>query len=194
MSTFGEGDVKVRIKNVLKYKKPGFWIILFSIIIVAAIGIGLAANPKSPVTFNGSSYRVKEILYQAPIYSFAYILDTAPQFCISADYVLFSKQVNDEDWVMHGGLDPYKITRQELYSLFHLPSDNVNEAINKTELIYRVDIDDDNKTFYLVMQLKSGDVLLAVGYDYEDFPHIRWLFRLERLSDINDESVEENTN
>ena len=69
-------QVKGRIKNVLNYKKPSFWIILFSIIIVAAIGIGLAANPKSSASFNGSSYRVKEILYQAPMYSFSYILDT----------------------------------------------------------------------------------------------------------------------
>lgn len=33
---------------MLDYKKPKFWVIIFSIIIVAAIGIGLAANPKSP--------------------------------------------------------------------------------------------------------------------------------------------------
>jgi len=42
---FGEGNVKERIKNVLNYKKPGIWMILISIIIVAAIVIGLASNP-----------------------------------------------------------------------------------------------------------------------------------------------------
>jgi len=46
---FGEGNVKGRIKNVLNYKKPRFWILFFSIIIVVTIGIGLVANPKSNV-------------------------------------------------------------------------------------------------------------------------------------------------
>jgi beta-lactamase regulating signal transducer with metallopeptidase domain len=191
---FGEGNVKGRIKNVLNYKKPRFWVIFFSIIIIATIGIGLVANPKSTASFNGSSYRVKEILYQAPMYSFSYTLDTAPQYCISSDYVFYSKQSSDEDWVMHGGLDPYKISRQELYTLFNSPSDNVHEAINKIKLIYRVDTDDDNKTFYLVMQLKNGDVLLALGYDNEEIHHIRWLFRLEKISDINGEVADRNSN
>lgn len=47
---FGEGNVKVRIKNVLNYKKPKFWVILLSICIVLAVGIGLMSNPKSPPT------------------------------------------------------------------------------------------------------------------------------------------------
>ncbi|MEG2182953.1 MAG: M56 family metallopeptidase, partial [Oscillospiraceae bacterium] len=43
---FGEGDTKNRIKNVLNYKKPAFWVIVVSVVAVAAVGIGLAANPK----------------------------------------------------------------------------------------------------------------------------------------------------
>ncbi|HEY9061865.1 MAG TPA: M56 family metallopeptidase [Pseudobacteroides sp.] len=43
---FGEGNVKGRIKNVLNYKRPRFWIIAISIIIVTTVGIGLILNPK----------------------------------------------------------------------------------------------------------------------------------------------------
>ncbi|MEG1164565.1 MAG: M56 family metallopeptidase [Anaerovoracaceae bacterium] len=43
---FGEGDTKSRIKNVLNYKKPSFWVIVVSVIAIVAIGVGLAANPK----------------------------------------------------------------------------------------------------------------------------------------------------
>jgi hypothetical protein len=43
---FGEGNIKGRIKNVLNYKKPRFWVIAVSIIIVTAVGIGLMVNPK----------------------------------------------------------------------------------------------------------------------------------------------------
>jgi hypothetical protein len=44
---FGESHVKARIKNVLNYKRPRFWVVAFSIVIVTAVGIGLTADPKS---------------------------------------------------------------------------------------------------------------------------------------------------
>ena len=43
---FGEGNVKGRIKNVLSYKKPRFWIIAVSIITVIVVAIALVTNPK----------------------------------------------------------------------------------------------------------------------------------------------------
>ena len=42
---FGESDTKSRIKNVLDYKKPGFWMIIAALIIVLAVCAGLASNP-----------------------------------------------------------------------------------------------------------------------------------------------------
>ncbi len=44
---FGEGNIKGRIKNVLNYKKPRFWIVDVAIIAVILIVIGLIANPQS---------------------------------------------------------------------------------------------------------------------------------------------------
>ncbi|MEG1525851.1 MAG: DUF4825 domain-containing protein, partial [Clostridia bacterium] len=40
------GDTKERVKNVLNYKKPAFWVIAVALLAVVAIGIGLVANPK----------------------------------------------------------------------------------------------------------------------------------------------------
>jgi len=44
---FGEGNVKRRIKNVLNNKKPTFWIVVVSVILAVAVGIGLMLNPKT---------------------------------------------------------------------------------------------------------------------------------------------------
>lgn len=44
---FGEGDTKIRIKNVLNYKKPSFWVTVALAILVAVVGIGLASDPVS---------------------------------------------------------------------------------------------------------------------------------------------------
>lgn len=46
---FGEGDTKDRIKNVLNYKKPSFWVITITIIAVIIVGIGLTTNPINSV-------------------------------------------------------------------------------------------------------------------------------------------------
>ncbi len=43
---FGEGNVKHRIKNILRYKKSTFGITFVVVIIVFAIGVGLLTNPK----------------------------------------------------------------------------------------------------------------------------------------------------
>lgn len=42
---FGESNVKARIKNLLDYKKPAFWLIITSIAIVAVLTVMLVSNP-----------------------------------------------------------------------------------------------------------------------------------------------------
>lgn len=41
---FGEGNIKGRIKNVMNFKKPAAWVIAVSVVLVAALSIGFAAN------------------------------------------------------------------------------------------------------------------------------------------------------
>jgi bla regulator protein BlaR1 len=40
-----ENNTKSRIKNVLKYKKPAFWILIAGVVTIIVIGIGLVSNP-----------------------------------------------------------------------------------------------------------------------------------------------------
>ena len=43
---FGEGNVKSRIKNVLNYKKPSFWIMILALIIIAFVLISFGTDPQ----------------------------------------------------------------------------------------------------------------------------------------------------
>ncbi|MCF6466460.1 M56 family metallopeptidase [Clostridium sp. Cult2] len=42
---FGENNTKGRIKNILNYKKPKFWVIIAAIIVIIALAVGLLSNP-----------------------------------------------------------------------------------------------------------------------------------------------------
>ena len=42
---FGESNTKSRIVNVLNYKRPAFWALVISVIIVTGLGVSLVANP-----------------------------------------------------------------------------------------------------------------------------------------------------
>ena len=43
---FGEGDTKGRIKNILNYKKPMFWVLGFTFFVIIILAIGLLTNPE----------------------------------------------------------------------------------------------------------------------------------------------------
>lgn len=49
---FGEGNVKGRIKNVARYKKPLISVVILTVIGVIILGIALLSNPLSTTTFN----------------------------------------------------------------------------------------------------------------------------------------------
>lgn len=42
---FGEGNIIARIKNILNYKKPAFWVIATSTIAVIILAVVLISNP-----------------------------------------------------------------------------------------------------------------------------------------------------
>lgn len=55
---FGEGEVKGRIKNILSFKKPAFWVTILAVVAVAAICLGLlvdaGASGKTEIQFSGN--------------------------------------------------------------------------------------------------------------------------------------------
>lgn len=50
---FGEVGVKQRVKNVLNYKKPEFWIIIVAVITCLVMGGGLLLNPSDSTSIDG---------------------------------------------------------------------------------------------------------------------------------------------
>lgn len=56
---FGEVGVKQRIRSVLSYKKPAFWVILLAAVLIAVVALGFLTDPLSPdpeIRFGGILY------------------------------------------------------------------------------------------------------------------------------------------
>ena len=56
---FGEVGVKQRIRSVLHYKKPAFWVILLAAVLMAVLALGFLTDPLSPtpeIRFGGILY------------------------------------------------------------------------------------------------------------------------------------------
>lgn len=70
---FGEGDTKSRIKNVLNYKKPPFWIAVGAIVLCGVLIAGFVANPRSKeiIMVNDTLYeRSSETVSELPLNTF----------------------------------------------------------------------------------------------------------------------------
>lgn len=61
---FGENNTKARIKNILNYKKPTFWISIVAFLVIVVVGLALLSNPKDIKTqddkFNMTSLAEEE--------------------------------------------------------------------------------------------------------------------------------------
>ncbi len=60
---FGEVGVKSRIKSILNYKKPGFWIILLSLIVCIAVSVFLLTDPKKEESEENGFEGIEDITY-----------------------------------------------------------------------------------------------------------------------------------
>ena len=58
---FGEVGVKERVKSVMNYKKPTFWIVLVSVVICAVVAVCFLTNPKAVRRFPISGENVSDM-------------------------------------------------------------------------------------------------------------------------------------
>ena len=62
--TFGEVGVKTRVKSVLNYKKPGFWVSIAAIIVIVAAAVCFLTSPKTSA--NEGDYSVAAVYEVTP--------------------------------------------------------------------------------------------------------------------------------
>ena len=185
---FGEHDARSRIHNVMRWKRAGRGKLLVSGIVIVIAAFLLAANPAGKQPLFGVRYQVSDILYEAPQYDFSYgyVTEKTPQYTVTSDGCLMKREYGETTWVTMGGLKKVNYSRKELYKLFNPFNNKGHENIDQVKKTWRVDVEDDANTFYLVMQKRNGRVILAHGYGEGLEGHVRWLFQLKEASGMYD--------
>lgn len=202
---FGESGVRARISNALRWKRPKLWLTVIATVLCIAAVAACAANPQTePGVLQpfGSTYRVEEIVYSAPYYSFSYTCATAPVYCLSVDGVLLSAPASDNpqvfaEWEFLGSMEEIALSKENFDRYFRDTAGEVSgwregssaaaSVRRENQTAWRLLRETDNFTeLYYVLQQDSGAVYLAYGYyDLEgetdpesDDSRFRWLFAL----------------
>lgn len=137
---FGESNAHWRIKNVLNYKKPTFWVVSVALVAVLILGIGLLANPSA-------ASADKEKLHIAQVWAEALKLrDGKLRYELMSEsmkekFIAQQKGQQGEDWNFTiGGSSPwvvdYEITIQDEQAiiLYHL-ADSSGASYERTEVL-----------------------------------------------------------
>lgn len=198
---FGETGVKSRVKNVLSWKKPALWVTIIAVILSVAALAACAADPaeaQKPSDPFGHTYRVSEVAYDAPFYSFTYTAETAPQYQFTSDHQMSRKGLDEAaEWFQVGGLTQVELTEENFDALFNENGDGGwwedidaaglrknNYAAWEFRREVNLALSSVPPESYYLLQQKDGTVYLVFWYRQPEYQnsrsHARWVFRLER--------------
>ena len=193
---FGETGVKERIKRVMNYKKPAFWIIISAVVACTVAVVCFFTNPSNSSgtlpNIHSHAYVVEEVTYEGGMYSFTITAgENSPIYRIAEDMTLASQNEVSEagQWAELGKLEEATLTKENFDDLFKDPGfwatkanakDIRRNTVNAWRLVYKQEI------LYYVLQQRNGDLYLAFGYQAPDpnadpgsfTEHFRWLFKL----------------
>ena len=205
---FGEVGVKGRIKSVLNYKKPAFWIIIVAIVALIVTAVCFLTDPKeeknNSYKLSNSYYTACEIVYTPT--SWIIPVEFMPEFYVSEDNDLYS--IDDDGVETYlGRLKQTELTKSDFDGLFSyegwntIPQElrkNINTAWQLTpENSEEVEVG----VYYILVQ-NNGEIYIVYG-DYGDGEKmIRWIYKFNRRSpavlawkgDFSDEKLTEAIN
>lgn len=182
---FGEVGVKERVRNVLNYKKPAFWIIGIALVVTGIIAVCFLTDPKEPSIF-AESYHVKAIVCEDIRFDFTYTPETAPLYTLTADQQLVVlEDITSDHFLYPGKFTQTTLTENNFDPLFvnaywiqdDLSASGLREKNAQTWELYVSPKLPDSVFYYLLLQ-ENGDIYLTYGYHRESDSGIRWVFLL----------------
>lgn len=189
---FSESEVRPRILNTLRWKKPRLWVTLAAGVLCVLVVALCALNPKKPPLPSpfGSTYRAVSLTYNAPMYSF--VLDPATVHFTLNDLGSIQSASQGRELSAHFG-QTVELTEENFDACFSpqgwaegLSAESLRRENAQTWYVEAKDLGA-LPVFCYLMQQTNGDVYLAFGYrDLPDGanggelpPSVRWLMKVE---------------
>ncbi len=179
---FGETGVRSRIKRVMNYKKPAFWLIIIAVCALVILAVCFLTDPLSETPelpdITAHSYAVSEVIYQSPVYSFFMIAgENTPIYALTDDMELMIKGdlfLSDE-WTAFGRLAKVKLDKDSFDDMFVLSS-QADLVLSDAVSVWAVD---DGKIGYYLIRQSSGELFLVrTSLHGEKGAEARFLYRL----------------
>lgn len=211
---FGEIGVKTRVKSILNYKKPAFWLVLTAVLAACAVAVGFLTAPKqqrssdSPEaetaqtqTEPGSSapeasqaaltgtYRRGETLYVDPLSSTAAVSgDDGRSYLIEeADGKLTLTVFNDETGYQDTGFDTQSTVTANWQPL---TQERWEELLSMPDFAPELDTDAQNELLQLndwsYLMRVDGEVWFASLWGSIDSAKVHSIYRLQKTADTVD--------
>lgn len=189
---FGETGVKSRVKSVLHYKKPAFWVVVVCVVLCVALSVCFLTNPKQSLRakneitdyplYVAESFVADKIIYEAGHYSSIIYKEgwNMPSFYIRwSDKILYSlDDFYSLEWREIGELNPIKLNKETfdelLTSEFWAEGYSAKEIRNNCVEAYSAT--NPNDDVYYIFKLNNGDTYAAIGYIGFG---TRYIFKLE---------------
>ena len=173
---FGEVGVKNRVKSVLNYKKPAFWVIAVAIVLCIVLAFGFLTNPKNSSVFN-SKYETGKCLYSDVVSAEKETKTNNVVYSITAYGVVF-RTFEDGTTEELGELTETDFTADALKEMLNKQGEKVD--LGKTKKAYEI-LNEDGK--YVLFQKSNGMVYL-VSFFSDD--NIMDVFQLKRTGDYEE--------
>lgn len=187
---FGETGVKDRIKSVLNYRKPAFWVIVVSVVSSIILAVCFLTNPVDNSTIFNAKYETGKCLYSFVITKEKETERNTHSFAINASGGVYKNYGNGEEGEYIGELKASSFTVKEMNNLLKNQGEK-SIYLGRTGEIYEIidETDDENAIDYVFIQKKNGDVVLI---NFFSDGNIMSIFELDMVKRFDDESVSEN--
>lgn len=163
---FGEVGVKERVKSVLNYKKPAFWIVLISMVVCVVVAVCFLTDPKSDFSvadYEEISYGEYQKLtgYDAELYQGSYYIGKLPKTELS---IIFEGEYDEDSTVPVLSEDIKAIRIQgELSELFG----NKTKQLSESELLSII-----NEDFGTILSIDYRNATGNGYYVADNYAHI----------------------
>jgi len=187
---FGEVGVKERIKRVMYYKKPAFWVIvLVCVVSVVACVLLMTAPEPADRALVKTEYRVTATLYSTATKED----DRYTGFRITEDGTFYAQREGTDTWNHRSTMEEYPLTAEQLRA-YAARKENWRPGYTLDAISEALIAREENGYFFLAAQCAQGDTLVGFGReDPTEGTYLRYLYQVEPVTAEESEEPKEDT-